>query len=80
MNENGLEFVEQALRGYDEWRRNKTARWDGENQLSVSTYLDELAMQQNADQLALIHAFAAEEFNTDAEVGVEVRRILGLTA
>lgn len=76
MNPDGLDFVEDVLRGYDEWKRKKAIQSD--DQLSVSHYIDELAKQRQSDDWIAIYEFASEEFNTDADVGYEVRRRMGI--
>lgn len=81
LHPDGLKFVEDTLRGYDEWRRRKQAAANStDNVLSVSQYIDELALQQQAAAYAQIYNLAGDVTYTNEMLGENIRELFGLTS
>lgn len=69
------DVVKDILDGYEAWKSNKLMAVDD---ASPDAYTEYYIRQQNLKTFDEVYLVASDKFHTDAEVGAEVRRLLGL--
>ncbi len=74
------EDIFEVLNGYDSWRRHKVAQSEaaGHDPLSVSAYIDELALKRAYDAVQAIREVYADTSIPWETVDTMVREILGI--